>query len=191
MITRWMLFTYPRFINRSIPCVNNMRINRIIVFCKVRYGTCTILWYEQMHLLLMWCGLLLSRDFLFLLQSSLACIVARGWPRSSAAARSSRLPTTGAPTLLAIALLAPTISLFSLTTCTSDNKFYLVRCASFLVALPHEVVPKKTTLQYLAAVKRSLPLLWVHANISNKCVVAKNKWLGKLCASGIYNIKQN
>jgi hypothetical protein len=108
-----------------------------ILQCTVRYRTGTVLWYGTSKCIYPsrdadYCFCDIIYLFFILLQSSLAC-VDRG--RCSAAARpllaSRAPPTTAAPTLLAIALLAPTISLFSLTTCTSDYIFSLVRCASW------------------------------------------------------------
>ena len=66
--------------------------------------------------------------FYFLLQSSLAFTIARGCPRSSAAARISRPSTTAAPTLQATAHLAPTITFFYLF--SSDKMHSRKRLAS-------------------------------------------------------------
>jgi hypothetical protein len=103
--------------------------------------------------------------FLILLQLSLACIVALGWPRSvlgrcSAAARISRPAYHSCPYPASNRPSSTHISLFSLTTCTSDYIFSLVRCAyHYLVSV--------------VAVKRSLPLLPVQNSISNKCVATQ------------------
>ncbi len=124
--------------------------------------------------------------FLFLLQLSLSCIVARGCPRSSAAARISRpsrttdaFPTndhrssTHHPVIFRKYLYLWLYTFFS--------------SLRLLVVLPHVVIPtNKNSTTILAAAKRSLPHRRVHESIFNKYYTKwnKNKWLENSCASG-------
>jgi hypothetical protein len=115
--------------DRWIPSAKNNVLNIIlakykIVFCNVRYGTVRLMYSYMVranacipHVM----RIVAFTRFYFLLQFSLACTIACCWPRSSAAARIPRLSTTAAPTLLATALLAPTIPLIFLF--TSGLKF--------------------------------------------------------------------
>ena len=105
-----------------------------ILQCTVRYRTGTVLWYGTSKCIYP------SRDadycFCDIIFNFVTIVSTLRCPRLTAVAARPLLasrapPTTAAPTLLAIALLAPTISLFSLTTCTSDYIFSLVRCASW------------------------------------------------------------
>ena len=143
------------FNDRSIPCVTNMRIKMVLckiqyryrtVRCFAMYGTIPVLFYGTSKCNypsrdVDYCFYNIFLNFVTIV-SSLHCR-----PRLTAVAARPLLasrapPTTVAPTLLAIALLAPTIPIcFSIDLWL--NVFYLM--LRLLVAVPHEDVSKKTS----------------------------------------------
>jgi hypothetical protein len=137
------------FNDRSIPCVKNIRIETVL--CKIQYryrtvryfamyGTvpyryCFMIRYEQMHLSLTWCGLLLLGYFLFLLHFSLAFLLPAVVGRCSHLApvyHRCPYPTSDRPS----STHHPVI--FSIDLCL--NVFYIT--PRLLVAVPHEEVSK-------------------------------------------------
>ena len=93
------------------------------------YGTCTVFMVRANASIPHVMRIIDFTRFYFLIQSSLAFTIARGCPRSSAAARISRPSTTVAPTLQASTHLAPTITFFFLF--YSDKMHSRIRFASW------------------------------------------------------------